>query len=263
MKITPGAVAGALLALGIATLPFSARAQDDVPVVAAASNVQFAVEEIAALFTAETGKQVRLSMGSTGNFVRQIREGAPFEVFIAADEESIAGLHADGFTRDEGVLYAVGRLVIVAPNGSPLVPDAGLDNLAALLEDGGITRFAIASPEHAPYGMRAREALIARGLWDDLQPFLVLGENISQAAQFALSGNAEGGIIAYSLALAPEVAPLGTFELIPQDRHAPLTQRMALLQGAGPVAEEFYAFVQSPPAREIMERYGFAVPDED
>ncbi|MCC5992278.1 MAG: molybdate ABC transporter substrate-binding protein [Rhodobacteraceae bacterium] len=237
-------------------------AQDDVPVVAAASDLQFAVEDIAAAFAAETGMQVRLSLGSTGNFARQIREGAPFEIFMAADEQFINDLHADGFTRDEGDLYAIGRVVIMVPHGSELTPDAELDDLAAMLAAGQITRFAIANPEHAPYGMRAREALITRGLWDALQPFMVLGENVSQAAQFALSGNAEGGIIAYSLALAPQVAPRGTYELIPENWHEPLRQRMALMNNAGPVAEAFYAYMMEPSARAIMERYGFALPEE-
>jgi len=236
------------------------QAQHEAPVVAAASDLQFAIEEIAARFTAQEGMRVRLSMGSTGNFSRQIREGAPFQIFMAADERFIADLHRDGFTRDEDDLYAVGRIVVMVPHGSRLTPDPQLDNLAALLETGQITRFAIANPDHAPYGMRAREALIARGLWDDLQPMLVLGENVSQAAQFALSGNAEGGIIAYSLALAPDVARRGRHELIPEDWHQPLRQRMALLRKAGPVAEAFYAFVMEPPARAIMERYGFVLP---
>jgi molybdate transport system substrate-binding protein len=239
-----------------------ALAQDDAPVVAAAADLQFAVEEIAAAFEAETGMRVRLSMGSTGNFARQIREGAPFEIFMAADEAFIADLHADGFTRDAGDLYAIGRLVIMVPRGSTLSPDPELNDLARMLAAGEITRFAIANPEHAPYGMRAREALITRGLWDDLQPFMVLGENVSQAAQFALSGNAEGGIIAYSLALAPQVGPRGNFELIPEDWHEPLRQRMALLDNAGPVAEAFYAFMLAPAAREIMGRYGFVLPGE-
>ncbi len=248
------AVAAVVLAAG----PLAARAA---PVVAAASDLQFALEEVAQAFRAETGMEVRLSFGSTGNFARQIREGAPFEVFMAADESFITDLHADGFTRDEGDLYALGRIVIVAPHGSTLSPDPELDDLAAMLAAGRITRFAIANPEHAPYGMRAREALIARGIWDDLQPVLVQGENVSQAAQFALSGNAEGGIIAYSLALAPEVARRGSHALIPEDRHAPLRQRMALLDGAGEVAEAFYAFMMEPAAREIMERYGFVLPE--
>ncbi|MCC5983064.1 MAG: molybdate ABC transporter substrate-binding protein [Rhodobacteraceae bacterium] len=243
-----------------AAAPASAR--EGAPVIAAASDLQFAVEEVAAAFTAETGLRVRLAMGSTGNFARQIREGAPFEIFMAADEQFIADLHAEGFTRDAGDLYAIGRLVIIVPQGGMLKPDPSLDHLAEMLAAGQITRFAIANPEHAPYGMRAREALVARGLWEDLQAVLVLGENVSQAAQFALSGNAEGGIIAWSLALAPQVARRGVHALIPEDWHAPLRQRMALLNGAGPVAEAFYAFMMAPEAREIMARHGFTLPEE-
>lgn len=252
-------VLAALAALGLGGR--SATAQGSAPVVAAASDLQFAITDIAAAFTADTGMTVRLSFGSTGNFARQIREGAPFEIFMAADEAFIADLQDDGLTRDAGDLYGIGRLVIMAPKGSPLAPDETLDNLARMLAAGQITRFAIANPDHAPYGMRAREALVTRGLWDAVQPFLVLGENVSQAAQFALSGNAEGGIIAYSLALAPEVAPRGDHALIPEDWHAPLRQRMALLTGAGPVAQAFYAYVQQPAARAIMDRYGFVLPE--
>ena len=248
-----------LAAIALAWGP--AAAQDDAPVVAAASDLQFAIAEIAEAFTAETGMEVRLSFGSTGNFARQIREGAPFLIFMAADERFIAELHADGFTRDEGELYALGRVVIMVPNGSILTPDPELNNLAEMLAAGQITRFAIANPDHAPYGMRAMESLMTKGIWNDLQPVIVLGENVSQAAQFALSGNAEGGIIAYSLALAPEVAPRGTYALIPEDWHEPLLQRMALLNGAGEVAEAFYAYMNEPAAREIMERYGFVLPE--
>jgi molybdate transport system substrate-binding protein len=230
------------------------------PVIAAASDLQFAVEEIAAAFTAETGHRLRLSFGSTGNFTTQIRNGAPFQMFMAADEAFVAQLHAEGLTRDEGVLYAEGRIVVMAPHGSALRPDAALDSLAALLDKGAVSRFAIANPDHAPYGQRAQQALIHRGLWDRVQPHLVLGENVSQAAQFALSGNAEGGIIAYSLALAPQIRALGDHALIPADWHDPLLQRMVLLNNAGPVAEAFYAYIRAPAARAILERYGFALP---
>lgn len=251
------AVAAVALATG------SASAQEDAPIIAAASDLQFAMTEIAAAFRSETGMDVRLSFGSTGNFARQIREGAPFQIFMAADERFIEDLHRDGFTRDAGDLYALGRVVIVAPHESPLTPDAELDNLTELLKAGQITRFAIANPDHAPYGMRAMEALQTRGIWDDLQPVLVLGENVSQAAQFALSGNAAGGIIAYSLALAPEVAARGTYALIPEDWHDPLRQRMVLLDGAGDVAEAFYAYMSEPAARAIMKRYGFVLPADE
>lgn len=237
------------------------RADSDAPVIAAAADLKFAVAEIAAAFRADTGKAVELSFGSTGNFATQIRQGAPFQMYMAADEKFIAELYAEGFTRDAGTLYAEGRVVIMVPHGSRLRPDAAMDNLAAMIDAGQLTKFAIANPEHAPYGKRAEEALRHRGLWDGIQPYMIQGENVSQAAQFALSGNAEGGIIAYSLALAPEVAAQGEFALIPHDWHEPLMQRMALLKGAGPVAEEFYAYIQSPKAREIMVKYGFVLPE--
>jgi molybdate transport system substrate-binding protein len=254
-------VACLALAAGLALLPPSRVAAQDSPVVAAAADLQFAIEEIAGAFREETGMEVRLSLGSTGNFSRQIREGAPFEIFLAADEQFVLDLHRDGFTRDEGDLYAVGRIVMMVPHGSSLAADGELETLRAALEAGAITRFAIANPEHAPYGKRAEEALRHAGLWDALQPHLVHGENVSQAAAFALSGNAQGGIIAYSLALAPDVAARGTYELVPEEWHAPLLQRMALLRNAGPIAEAFYAYMNAPAAREIMERYGFVLPD--
>lgn len=236
--------------------------QADAPVIAAAADLKFAATEVAAAFKADTGKEVKLSFGSTGNFATQIRQGAPFQLFMAADEKFIADLYREGFTRDAGDLYAEGRIVLMVPHGSMLKADEAMDDLAAQLEAGKITRFAIANPEHAPYGRRAGEALKHRGLWQKVQPYLVLGENVSQAAQFALSGNAQGGIIAYSLALAPEVRSQGKFALIPHDWHEPLLQRMALLKTAGPVAEKFYAYMKTSKARAIMKSFGFVLPDE-
>lgn len=250
----------AIAALTVAT---AAAGQDKPPVIAAAADLKFAVAEIAAAFEADTGHRVEVTLGSTGNFATQIREGAPFQMFMAADEAFVLQLADEGLTRDKGVLYGEGRLVIMAPHGSDLQPDPAMNNLADLIESGRLTKFAIANPEHAPYGLRAQEALEHRELWDAIQSHIVLGENVSQAAQFALSGNAEGGIIAYSLALAPDVAALGDFALIDQDWHEPLLQRMVLLTNAGPVAEEFYAYVQSPKAREIMVAYGFSLPEGD
>jgi molybdate transport system substrate-binding protein len=245
--------------LGLAPVP---QARADAPVIAAAADLQFALEEIADAFKAETGLPVKLSFGSSGNFARQIRQGAPYEMYMAADESFVLTLFNDGFTRDQGVLYGLGRIVIFAPHGSPLKPDGGLDDLAAALAEGRIARFSIANPEHAPYGMRAEEALRHRGLWEAIAPKLVLGENVSQAAQFATTANTQGGIIAYSLALAPRVGSRGAYALIPEAWHAPLNQRMALLNNAGPVAERFYRYLQQPAAREILRHYGFALPGE-
>jgi molybdate transport system substrate-binding protein len=164
--------------------------------------------------------------------------------------------------RDGGQLYAIGRIVLIVPRGSPLKPDGTLDDLKAALSDGRLTKFAIANPEHAPYGKRAEEALRHKGLWETIKPRLVLGENVSQAAQFATSANAQGGIIAYSLALSPKVLALGEHMLIPETWHEPLRQRMALTKNAGPVAEAFYEFAQGPTARATFRKYGFVLPGE-
>ncbi|MFQ5625653.1 MAG: molybdate ABC transporter substrate-binding protein [Methyloligellaceae bacterium] len=230
------------------------------PIVAAASSLRFALQDAANSFAGETGATVRLSFGSSGNLVRQIRQGAPFELFLSADEDYAHGLARDGFTRDEGILYALGQLVIIAPNGSPLHLDAQLSGLRSALGRGGIQRFAIANPEHAPYGRAAREALIHAGLWDAIQPSLVLGENVSQAAQFTVSGSCEGGMIARSLAMSPGYAGRGRYETISAGFHRPLHQRMILLNGAGKTARAFYRYLQGPAAGEIFVRHGFAEP---
>ena len=246
-----------------ATLCTALPAVAEAPLVAAASDLTFALDDIAAAYADTTGESVRVTYGSTGNFTRQIREGAPFDIFMAADESYIATLAQDGLTQDDGDLYARGRVVIVVPKGSSLAAEGSLDDLAAALAEGRLTRFAIANPEHAPYGQRARQALEHKGLLADITPHLVYGENVSQAAHFALSGNTQGGIIAYSLALAPDLAKRAEFALIPEDWHAPLLQRMVLLKTATPEAEAFYAYLQSPAAREIFERYGFTLPEEE
>jgi molybdate transport system substrate-binding protein len=248
------------LALGVAG-PAGAESGRP-PVVAAASDLQFALTEISDAFRAETGREVKLSFGSSGNFARQIRQGAPYDLFLSADEAYVLGLARDGFTRGGGKLYALGRIVLLVPHGSPLKADGTLADLKAALAAGRVTRFAIANPEHAPYGARAREALRHAGLWDAIEDKLVFGENISQAAQFATSGSTEGGIVAYSLALSPQVARLAEHALIPAGWHQPLRQRMALLTSAGETAERFYAFLATSDARIIFRRYGFVLPGE-
>ena len=229
--------------------------------VAAASDLQFALGEIADQFAGETGDRVDLVFGSSGNLTRQIRDGAPYSVFFSADEAFVEQLVREQHTSGSGVLYAIGRIVLFAPPGSPLVPSEGLDGLARVIASGRAPRFAMANPEHAPYGRAAEQALRSRGLWEALQPSLVLGENVSQAAQFATTGHAVGGIIAYSLVLAPAMRDRGSFFLIPPEAHAPLKQRMVLLKNAGPVAQRFYQYVQGAAARATLARYGFARPD--
>ena len=232
----------------------------DIPNIAVASNLQFALPEIAAAFRRERGQDVRLAFGSSGNFRRQIAEGAPFELFLAADTEYVDALVRERRTLDSGVVYAAGRLALFVPNGSPIEPDERLSDVARALRDGRLQKFAIANPDLAPYGEAARQVLEQAGLWPAIRPRLVLGENISQAAQFAASGAAQGGIIAYSLARAPTMAGRGAHVLLPSSGHAPLAQKMVLLKGAGPTARAFYEFLQQPSARAILERYGFELP---
>jgi molybdate transport system substrate-binding protein len=230
--------------------------------IAAASDLKFALDQIADAFRRQSGFETHIAYGSSGNFYRQIAAGAPFELFLSADESYVARLAERGLAADAGTTYAIGRIVLFTPSGSPLHAGDGLDGLRAALADGRVKRFAIANPEHAPYGRAAEQALRHRGLWDAVKPRLVLGENASQAAQFAASGSAQGGLIAHSLALAPELASRGQHALIPAEWHEPLRQRMALMAKSGPAARAFYRYLQEPAARSVLRRHGFRMPEE-
>ena len=230
------------------------------PRVAAAANLNFVLEEIAARFGKDRGSRVEMVFGASGTLTRQIQDGAPFELFLSADEELPNRLTAAGLTRDAGVVYASGRLALFAPSGSPLMVDARLDGVARLAKAGKVTRFAIANPDLAPYGKAAEAVLRKHGLWDAMRPQLVMGDTIAQAAQFATTGNAVGGLLAYSIVLGPGFADRGKHVVIPEADHPPLRQRMVLLKGAGTVASQFYAYLQSGAARTVFRKHGYAVP---
>lgn len=244
----------------LAALPAVARAQAGPPV-AAASDLKFALDEIVERFASKGNTKPVVAYGSSGNFHRQIRQGAPFELFLSADEHFVRELATAGLTVDDGQPYAIGRIVLFVPKGSPVKADADMADLRAALADGRLRKLAIANPEHAPYGRAAREALQRAGLWEAAQPKLVLGENVSQAAQFAAGGSAQAGIFALSLALAPAFGDAGAWVRIPEDRHAPLRQRMVLTKRAGPEARAFHAFLQQSEARAILARHGFTLPE--
>jgi molybdate transport system substrate-binding protein len=251
----------ALLATQSVRAQHDAPASTTAPLVAAASDLQFALDEIVRRFERDTGISPRLTYGSSGNFARQIEQGAPFELFLSADEAFVQRLAERGLTRGRGDLYAIGRIVLFVPSGSPLQADPQLADVASRLARGKLGRLAIANPEHAPYGRAAEQALRKFGLWEQVQPHLLLGENVAQAAQFASSGNADGGIIAYSLALGPALRGRGTFALLPESLHAPLRQRMVLLERASPGAVRLYEYLRSPASRAILARYGFLLPE--
>lgn len=228
--------------------------------VAAASDLKFALEEVVEEFVRSGGARPRLVFGSSGNFYSQILQGAPFHVFMSADEAFVFKLAQAGKAMDQGRLYAYGRIGILVPRQGRVAADPELRDLRAALHDGRLSKFSIANPAHAPYGMRAQEALERVGLWERIRPFLVYGENVSQAAQFALSGSAQGGIVAYSLARAPEISARGDFALIAQTWHQPLAQRVVVLRQAPVAAVQFYDYLRSPAAQQIMMRFGFEIP---
>ena len=172
------------------------------PPIAAAADLNAALPEVVDVFTKETGKKVKITFGSSGNFAQQNINGAPFEVYLSADEGYVDKLNAAGKTDGVGALYATGRIGLFQPNGSSVRVDDQLRDLAAAVRDGRLVKFAIANPEHAPYRRAAEEALAHAGLWNEIRPKLVLGENVAQATQFATSGSAQGGIIPLSLAFA-------------------------------------------------------------
>ena len=247
---------GVLSVAGVA----AGHAASGPPLVAAAASLRSVLPELAAAFAAETGSRPRFSFGSSGNLARQIRQGAPFEIFLSADETFVLELSRDRLTVDEGVGYASGRLALFVPRGSPISPDPALEGVKRALEEDTLRCFAIANPNHAPYGRAAQETLQQAEVWDAIRPRLVFGENVSQAAQFAASGSCDGALISLSLAVDPKLAARGAHETIPPVAHGPLRHRMALLPSAGETAKRFFAFLGSATAREVFSRHGFAEP---
>ena len=244
-----------------ATLGSPARAAE-VPVIAAAANLSFALPEIAAAFERATGRRVKLAFGSSGNLARQIVQGGPYELFLSADEERAQFVHERGRAEDAGRVYAIGRLALFAPAGSPVRVDPQLTGLAEALRTGTLHRVAIANPELAPYGAAAREVLVRQGMWEALQGRLAIGENVGQAAQFALTGAVQAAFIPYSIVRAPTFQGKGSAVLVPEGMHAPIRQRMVVLEGAGDTARAFQAFMESPEARTILVRFGFTAPEQ-
>ncbi|TVQ85359.1 MAG: molybdate ABC transporter substrate-binding protein [Chromatiaceae bacterium] len=247
-----------LLAAGL-TLGGAANANGAIRI-AAAADLKFAMDEIVAAFRADhPDDQIEVIYGSSGKFHTQIRQGAPFDLYFSADIAFPRGLEERGLSAGPTRPYAIGRLVLWSNTR-----DASQMTLADLADE-DLGRIAIANPRHAPYGMRAEEALRAAGLWDDLQGRLVLGENIAQTAQFVQTGNAAIGIIALALALNPALVAAGGYYLIDDALHQPLEQGFIITKRAAenPLAAAFADYMQGPTAQGIMLRYGFIHPGAD
>ncbi|MBX2997030.1 MAG: molybdate ABC transporter substrate-binding protein [Caldilineaceae bacterium] len=225
--------------------------------VAAAADLQFAFTEIAEIFEQETGQSVTLVFGSTGQLAQQIENGAPFDLYAAANVAFVEQLNAQGLVLEDSIaLYARGRIVLAVNRESGV----SASTLADLL-DPSIRTVAIANPAHAPYGVAAQQALESEGVWGEVQSKLVLGENVRQTLQYIQTGDAEAGIIALSIANVAEIS----WTLLDEDLHQPLDQALAVVAST-PQPEEaraFAALINSERGRPIMQKYGFVLPGEE
>ena len=197
-------------------VPASYAQKTSRPIVAAASSLSFVLPKISSAFSRIFNQQVSLSFGSSGTISRQIIQGAPYQLFLSADEKYIDALVERSLTVNPGSVYAEGSLVLYTGPTSSVEADPGLVDLKKSIQDKRLQRFAIANPVHAPYGRAAREALIYAGLWQDLKGKSVVGENVAQAARFTITGTVQAGLISYSMVLAIPVSKRGSFVLIPK-----------------------------------------------
>ena len=224
--------------------------------VAAAADLNYALTDLARQFETRTGTKVALTFGASGNFFSQIQNGAPFDLFFSADEDYPKKLAAQGRVDPASLrTYAIGHLVLWVPLSSSL--DLEKLQMDALLQN-QVTRIAIANPQHAPYGRAAMAAIEHFGLKDKTAPKLVLGENVSQAAKFVQSGNAQAGLIALSLAKSPAMASAGKYWQVPADAYPELRQAAAIVSASSQkkTAQAFLDFVLSSDGAAVLSRYG-------
>ena len=226
--------------------------------VAAAADLNVALTELARMYQQQTGGNVKLSFGSSGNLFNQIQNGAPFDLFLSADEDYPRQLIQVGLAESSSFYrYAVGKLVVWVAASSPLdVERRGIN----VLLDSSLKKIALANPQHAPYGRAAEAALRHYGIYDKVANRLVLGENVSQAAQFVESGNAQAGLVALSHAMAPTMRGKGRYWQIPQDAYPPVNQAAVIPSRSShkKQAERFLQFLKTTDAKAVLERYGCA-----
>ena len=240
------------LAILLATITVSAQKVN----VAAAANLRYVLEEIKTAYLKQNPKaKVNLTFGASGTLVQQIQNGASFDFFMAADNEFPLKLKEKGLTTGPMSTYAFGKLAIYSTTLD--VSKQGLD----ILKSSAIKKIAIANPETAPYGERAVQLLKSQKLYESLKSKIVLGENISQTAQFAFTGNAEIGFVALSLALAPDMAGKGDYYIVPQSMYQPIEQACILIktQVLNTEAAKFKKFVLSPNSKAIWEKWGYGL----
>ncbi len=252
-----------LLLIQSSLLPL-ASAQD--LTVAAASDLNYALKDLAARFEKKTGDKVALSFGSSGNLYSQIQGGAPYDVFFSADMEYPQKLASAGLVENSSLrTYAVGHLVLYLSNSIGLDRDHLRDarhEITHILLLPEVKRIAIANPQHAPYGRAAMAALENLGVKQKVAGKLVFGENVSQAAQFVQSGNAQAGLIPLSLAMSPSMKDAGKYWEVPADAYPEMQQGVAVLSSPRHkrAAQAFIDYISSSEGAAVLEQYGFRVP---
>lgn len=229
-----------------------------VATIAVAANMKDAFAEIAAEFKSTGKPEMRVVYGSSGNFAAQIMNGAPFSLFIAADEQFPLELFKNGKTVDDGSVYAIGKLVIITKTSSGIYLSDSKSDIAKAISKAN--KVAIAKPEIAPYGRAAVQYLKAEGLWDLAKDKLVYADNIGSATTYVASGAADLGFTAFSLAKSPELLRQTSYVAVDTKMYEPIKQRMVLIKGAPQEAQDLYRFMQGPKAKAILQKYGYSTP---
>lgn len=229
-----------------------------VATIAVAANMKDAFAEIAAEFKSTGKPEMRMVYGSSGNFAAQIMNGAPFGLFIAADEQFPLELFKNGKTVDDGSVYAIGKLVIITKTSSGIYLSDSKSDIAKAISKAN--KVAIAKPEIAPYGRAAVQYLKAEGLWDLAKDKLVYADNIGSATTYVASGAADLGFTAFSLAKSPELLRQTSYVAVDTKMYEPIKQRMVLIKGAPQEAQDLYRFMQGPRAKAILQKYGYSTP---
>jgi molybdate transport system substrate-binding protein len=230
--------------------------------VAVAANMKDAFAEITSAYQTQNKSDskvdFRVVYGSSGNFTAQIMNGAPFKLFISADEHFPLELYKRGKTVDEGSVYAIGKLALIKKKSLSSSPIQSKEELVKAIAKAN--KIAIAKPDLAPYGNAAVEYLKSEGLWDVAKAKLIFGDNVGVATMYVVSGAADIGFTAFSLASSPELSKEITYTLLDIKQYEPIKQRMVLIKGAPPAAKDLYLFMQGQQAKTILQKFGYTTP---
>jgi molybdate transport system substrate-binding protein len=225
--------------------------------VAAAANLNGVLDELVLQYTKQHAQQVKVVYGSSGHFYQQLTQGAKYDIFLSANQDYVDRLVSQGYSNDAGVVYAKGRLVVLVSNKSKIRPTTDFGDLKQAVQDGRLSKFAIANPALAPYGAAAVQILEQLGLTKTFQPLLVMGGDVGQTMLFIHSEAAQAGMVPWSMVKQSNTIQEKSYILIPEKLHQPILQKMILFKQSNPPAKGFYDYLQSAQAKQIWRQYGY------